>query len=234
MRLFISVGSVSLGLFVGCSGLMAGPEGRLVSSLPPDYTGKPFEDSNYKAGPQIIPGRIQCAYFDLGGEAVAYHSVGTNHGAHDLFLVERRRPQATRYIWEFRTNEEVSISFTSVEHKDHCLKQDPAQFDPEMNQLYVGWTKDGQWLNYTVNVKAAGAYKFGVLYANDPTTFSLLINRKPAGEYKLPLKTGSMHAWNLAEVGTITFEKTGLQLLTFQYNKGNNFALFEFEPAPKE
>jgi len=197
--------------------------------LPSDYKGKPFEDSVYKAGPQTIPGRIQCACFDLGGEGIAYHSDGTNHGAHDLFLVERKRPHATPYIWNFRTNEEVSISFTSVEHKDHCIKEDPAPFNPETNQLYVGWTEDGQWLNYTVNVKKAGTYKVSVLYGNDPTTFNFLINHKPAGEFKLPVKTGSMHAWNLAEVGTIAFHETGLQLLTFQYNKGNNFAWFDFE-----
>jgi hypothetical protein len=204
-----------------------------LSSVPPDYTGKPFEDSVYRAGPQAIPGRVQCAYFDLGGEGVAYHSDGTNHAFHDQMrdLGESRRPKATPYVWDFRTNEQVSISYTCVEHKDHCIKQDPAPFDPATNQLYVGWTKDGQWLNYTVNVKKAGTYKVSVLYANDPTTFGLLINHKPAGEFKLPLNTGGMHGWNLAEVGTITFENTGLQLLTFQYNKGNNFACINFELA---
>lgn len=40
-----------------------------------------------------------------------------------------------------------------------------------------------------------------------------------------------MHKWNKAEVGTITFTEAGLQLLTRHYNKGNNFAYFEFEPV---
>src|SRR5690348_12112235 len=38
-----------------------------------EYQGKPFQDSRYQGGPQKIPGRIQCAYYDLGGEGVAYH-----------------------------------------------------------------------------------------------------------------------------------------------------------------
>lgn len=42
--------------------------------------------------------------------------------------------------------------------------------------------------------------------------------------------TGGMHTWNKAEVGTITFPEKGLQLLTFDYNIGNNFAYFEFVP----
>jgi hypothetical protein len=40
------------------------------AGLPPDYQGKPFQDAVYTAGPQSIPGRVECAYFDLGGEGV--------------------------------------------------------------------------------------------------------------------------------------------------------------------
>jgi len=38
------------------------------------YRGKPFHDSVYHGGAQKIPGRVQCAYYDLGGEGVAYHT----------------------------------------------------------------------------------------------------------------------------------------------------------------
>lgn len=231
----ISVIGGLLGLFMACSLAKAAPGRPSLLSVPPNYQGKPFE-AVYRVGPQSLPGRIQCTCFDLGGEGIAYHSDGTNHGAHDQLrdLAEGKRPKATPYIWNFRTNEQVSISYTCGEHKDHCIKQDPAPFDPTTNQLYIGWTKDGQWLNYTVNVKEAGTYKVSVLYASDPTTFSFLINHEPACEFKLPLKTGSMHAWNQAEVGTITFPHTGLQLLTFQYNKGNNFACFDFDLVEKK
>jgi hypothetical protein len=37
-----------------------------------------------------------------------------------------------------------------------------------------------------------------------------------------------MHKWNQANIGTITFPEAGLQLLTFHYNSGNNFAWFDF------
>jgi len=37
------------------------------------YRSEPFHDSVYHAGPQRIPGRVQCAYYDLGGEGIAYH-----------------------------------------------------------------------------------------------------------------------------------------------------------------
>ncbi len=75
-------------------------------------------------------------------------------------------------------------------------------------------------------------HTFGVSEPTNPVTFS--INNQPASECKLPLATGSMHIWNKAEIGTITFPEAGLQLLTFYYNQGNNFAYFEFEPLNRQ
>ena len=68
-------------------------------------------------------------------------------------------------------------------------------------------------------------------YGNDANTVKFAINNQPACECQLPTKTGSMHTWNKAEIGTIAFTQAGLQLLTFHYNSGNNFAWFEFAPA---
>jgi hypothetical protein len=197
------------------------------AALPPDYRGQPFEDSVHKSGPAVIPGVLQCARFDLGGEGIAYHSDGTNHGSGELNRrLEHQRPHATPYIWGFRAEEGVSISYTK-DMADFNHKT-PVPFAPETNQFYIGWTQDGQWLNYTVNVKSAGTYKIIALYACDATSFRFSINHRPASECKIPVKTGSMHTWNKAEVGTIRFPETGLQLLTFQYNRGNNFAWFDF------
>ena len=201
------------------------------AELPPDYKGKPFHDTVYAAGPQNIPGRVECAYYDLGGEGVAYHDTdATNHGSGELNLKpEHHRPHANPYIWGFRASEGVDISYT----KDFADFNHTNFVAPVTNQLYIGWTADGEWCNYTVNVKKAGAYHVTALYGNDANTIRFSINQRPAAECKLPLATGSMHKWNKAEIGTITFPEAGLQLLTFQYNGGNNFAYFEFDPMPK-
>jgi hypothetical protein len=46
------------------------------------YKGAPYQDSHYQAGAQKIPGKVLCAYYDLGGEGVAYHdSDAVNHGS---------------------------------------------------------------------------------------------------------------------------------------------------------
>lgn len=216
---------------VGCS-LIASAALMFVMStyagLPSGYEGKPFRDSTYTAGAQQIPGRIECAYYDLGGEGVAYHDTdATNHGSGELNLKpQHQRPHANPYIWGFRANEGVDISYT----KDFADFNHTNWVAPGTNQLYIGWTADGEWCNYTVNVKHAGTYKIVALYGNAANTISFSINNQPAAECKLPLATGSMHVWNKAEIGTITFREAGLQLLTFHYNKGNNFAYFEFEP----
>jgi hypothetical protein len=197
------------------------------AAVPPEYRGKPFEDSIYKGGAQPIPGRVQCAYFDLGGEGVAYHDEDAiNHGNGELnHNPKHQRPHATPYVWQFRENEGVDLSYV----KDFADLNHPNPVAPEQNQFYIGWTKDGEWCNYTVDVKAAGTYKVFALYGNAASTIKFSINNKPAAECKLPLATGSMHTWNKAQIGTITFLESGLQLLTFHYNAGNNFAYFEFE-----
>jgi hypothetical protein len=201
-----------------------------LAALPRDYRGRPFEDAMHKQGLAVIPGTLQCALFDFGGEGVAFHSDGTNHGSGELNRrADHQRPHATPEIWSFRAGEPVSISYTK-DFADFNHKTAPP-FTPPTNQLYIGWTQDGQWLNYTVNVKTAGTYKVIAVYAGETNTVRFSINHQPAGECKMPLKTGSMHRWNRAEVGEITFPETGLQLLTFQYNRGNNFASFEFVPA---
>ena len=202
------------------------------AAFPADYKGTPFEDSVYKAGPQVIPGTLQCALFDLGGEGVAYHDKDAiNHGSGELNLQPyHQRPHATHYLWSFRQKEGVDISYT----KDFADFAHTNFFEPSTNQLYVGWTEDGEWCNYTVNVKAAGTYKITALYGKAANTIKFSINGQPASECKLPKDTGNWHIWNKAEIGTITFPQAGLQLLTFHYNAGNNFAYFEFEPVEKK
>src|ERR1039457_7707185 len=71
------------------------------------YRGKPYQDSMYHGGPQRIPGRVQCAYYDLGGEGVAYHNADKrNQGSGAL------NPADGTYLHEFRMKEGISTSYT--------------------------------------------------------------------------------------------------------------------------
>lgn len=197
------------------------------SSVPSDYRGKPFVNEGQARGPQVIPGKVECAYFDLGGEGVAYHDFESeNRGSGGLNLSPRhQRPHATPREWAFRNKEAVDVSYTKdfadFNHADNY-------YVPDINQLYIGWTEDDEWLNYTVNVKLPGTYNITALYSNNDSTINFDINGQAASICKLPLNTGSYHIWNKAEIGTINFREPGLHLLTFHHNSKNNFANFEF------
>jgi hypothetical protein len=69
-----------------------------------------------------------------------------------------------------------------------------------------------------------------VLYANKPLSVSLSLENKPAAVCKPPVNTESMHRWNKAECGEITFPKAGMQVLTVHFLRGINLASFEFAP----
>ncbi len=200
----------------------------MAGNLPPGYQGKPFQDEQHQSGPQVIPGILQCALYDLGGEGVAYHDTDAiNHGSGELnHKSDHCRLGTPPYICYFREKEGVDISyvktFADLNHENFAT--------PELNQFYLGWEENGEWTNYTVDVKTPGKYKVVVLYSNAANTIHFSLNGKPAGEYKLPLDTGSPHKWNKAEIGTMVFPKKGLQLLTLYYNTGNNLAYFEFLP----
>ena len=124
---------------------------------PDNYAGLPFHDSAYGGGPQKIPGRVQCAYYDLGGEGVAYHTAEKkNKGSGTL------NPANGTYLNEFRMNEAVGTSYTKFHD---AIDLNPFNLvQPPEGQLYVGWTGPGEWFKMTVEVERAGAYSVTLLY----------------------------------------------------------------------
>ncbi len=183
-----------------------------------EYTGKPFQDSVYQAGPQTIPGKLQCEYYDFGGEGIAFHdedSINSGSG--------RLNPANGTYLHEFRINEAVDISYTKfteppIDSTIYNLVQ------PEKNQLYVGWTKPGEWTKYTVNVTETGTYNLGLMYtSNKGGKISLALNDMDAtGAIEIPTTFAEAdtvawrqwHHWNyLEKMAQIKLEK-GLQTIT--------------------
>ena len=79
------------------------------AQIPSSYKGKPFRDKYYKSGAQIIPGRVELAYYDLGGEGVAYHdTTPENEGAalnHTMVTPTEGhlRPGISKYVAFFGT-----------------------------------------------------------------------------------------------------------------------------------
>src|SRR5215469_14129113 len=165
------------------------------------YHGQPYRDAVYHGGPQMIPGRVMCAYYDLGGEGVAYHdSDRNNKGSGTL------NPADGSYLNEFRMHEGVDTSYTKY-HDD--IDNNPYELvHPPKDLLYVGWTDPGEWFNMTVNVKEPGVYDVGLLYTSkNGGAISLGLDGKKVGKLieigstdnaQDPIAGRQWHHWNYA------------------------------------
>jgi len=209
-----SFNSISRSLFVGLVLCSACQSGQISSN----YKGKPYADALYKGGAQIIPGRLQCEYYDLGGEGIAYHdSDSTNSGSGQL------NPADGSYLHEFRMKEAVDISYTKFQ--EPAIDNNPFNVaEPQKDQLYVGWTKPGEWIKYTVDVKKSGTYELGIMFtSNKNGKISISVNDKDiTGPLVIPSTANpaetipwrQWHHWNYMG-GLAKIElKQGLQVLT--------------------
>ena len=188
----------------------------------PSDGGKPWKNTI-----QQIPGRVECEFYNEGGEGVAYHdSDSVNNGSGKL------NPANGDFYNEFRMHEGVDISYT----KSHDIDNNPySKVPPKMNQLYVGWTKPGEWINYTVNIKETGTYTVGVMYtSNGDGAISLDVDGK---DISGPLKIASTHTeldtvkwrqwhhWNkVDDLGTVKLKK-GVHVLKLNIVENGNMNL---------
>jgi len=210
-------------------------------SLMGQYKGVPYHDGRYQAGPQKIPGRVLCAFYDLGGEGVAYHDTDpVNHGSGEL------NPADGTYLNEFRMHEGVDTSYTKFDRKPTQIDDNP--FDkvaPPRELLYVGWTEPGEWINITVDVAHAGDYAADFLYtSNRGGTISVDVNGQDAtGPLQItstkdpadPVAWRQWHHWNLAsQLFKVRLSK-GKNILTVHIvtNGNMNLAYFDFTQVHK-
>jgi len=181
---------------------------------------------------QQIPGRIECELYNEGGEGIAYHDLDSiNNGSGKL------NPANGTFLNEFRMKEGVDISYT----KSHDIDNNPYNKVPrDMDQLYVGWTKPAEWINYTVKVKQTRNYKIGLMYtANGDGAISLDVDGKHiTGALKITsthddrdtVAWRQWHHWNKVDSLTSVKLKKGIHILTLHVvaNGNMNFDYLEF------
>ena len=206
------------------------------TSYQDSYKGTPYRDSRYKGGPQAIPGRVEFAYYDRGGEGVAYHDTDSkNQGSGGL------NPADGTYLNQFRMDEGVDTSYTKfhdqIDNNPYNLVQ------PPRDQIYVGWTEPGEWFNITVNVAHAGVYVADLLYtSNRGGSITLDVNGEPAGgpiaikstfNASDPIAWRQWHHWNILP-GIVSLRlPAGKSILTVHIaTEGNmNLAYFDFRKS---
>ena len=208
------------------------------SNIPTTYKGTRYTDAKHPNA-QSIPGQVQCAFYDNGGEGVAYHDTDpVNHGSGEL------NPADGSYLHEFRMHEGVDISYTKFGNSPDRIDDNPWTIVlPPANQFYVGWTKPGEWFNITVDVKKAGLYTADLLYtSNRGGSISIDVNGHPAtGKRRITTTYNSAdsvdwrqwHHWNLAPDLVKLKLPLGRSLLTIHIVSGGqmNLAILNFKPA---
>jgi hypothetical protein len=202
------------------------------------YKGTPFEDNRYHGGAQKIPGKVYCAYYDRGGEGVAYHdSDAKNNGSGAL------NPANGTYLNEFRMTEAVDTSFTKF-NLDPPIDDSPYEkVQPPANLLYVGWTEPGEWFNLTVAVAEPGDYAADLLYtSNRGGTISLDVNAAAAtGPLTIestanaadPVAWRQWHHWNITPHLARLHLSAGKNVITVHIlTQGNmNLGILDFKKS---
>jgi hypothetical protein len=170
------------------------------------YPAHAATDAPYGGTPAAVPGTVQAANYDTGGQGVAYNATSTNGSAN-------------------------SYRSDGIDLEDTTDTQDTS---PAGGAYDLGWTTTGQWFNYTVDVASAGTYTVSVRLASpDGVTDALHIANSAgtslSGAVAAP-ETGGWQDWS-----TVTASVTlpaGVQTLTIdQDNAGWNIHFLTFTVA---
>ncbi|MEJ7647067.1 MAG: carbohydrate-binding protein [Chryseolinea sp.] len=201
-----------------------------ISSCAQVYFGKPWNKKR-----QTIPGKIECEFYDLGGEGIAYYDKDSiNNGSGKL------NPKNGDFLNEFRMSEGVDISFTKPAPIDiHPFNQ----VAPVLDQLYVGWTEPGEWINYSIDVRHSGNYTISLMYtASGAGGVALLLDGNDLiGELVIPSTRSDhetvawrqWHHWNIFRPTAYLKIEKGRHLLTLKTtahgNMNYDYILFELK-----
>ena len=163
-------------------------------------------EAPYGGTPAAVPGTVQAANYDTGGQGVAYNVTSTNGTANSY------------------RSDGVDLEATA----------DTQDTSPAGGADDLGWTATGQWFKYTVNVATAGTYSVSVrLAAPAAVTDGLHIASSSGtnltGAIAVPA-TGGYQDWTT--VTTSVTLPAGQQALTIdQDNGGWNIHYLAFAAA---
>lgn len=203
-----------------CVAALTGMSGWAQEAAPAAaYAGKP-----YGGKPQPIPGTIQAEAYDTVPGGV---SAGVT--------IDRGEPKQTPY----RTTPD-SVGLAGFGNGHVTIDGKPEASD----QVYAGWTHQGQWWKYTVQVAEAGTYVFGTKCAAGNTGSKISVTFVPGdittGPLEIPTTAGHQpgvevyHVWetlgNMAEIKLPA--GTFVMTVKIEAKAGLNFDYFTFVKKP--
>jgi MYXO-CTERM domain-containing protein len=167
------------------------------ADVPAGYKGTP-----YKGTPQTIPGRVELANLDLGGEGVAYHA-------------DHRRVNAKAEGYSPLSGDDYRVG--ELDLPDICRTNNFAPPDtwddgrpyPTAARefwYYMGLAHSVDWAKVTVDVKQAGTYNVSTNFASAETQTgcSIWFNDGTA-----PAAAGDTHLDGVNKSGNLSFAGTG-------------------------
>jgi beta-glucosidase len=160
-------------------------------------------DQPFGGTPAAVPGTIQAANYDTGGQSVAYNVTSVNGSANSY------RPDG-------------------VDLEDTADTQDTSAPGGAYD---MGWTTPGQWFNYTVDVATAGAYTVSFRLASpygitDALHIANSAGANLTGAVAVP-NTGGYETWTTV-TASITLPAGEQTLTVDQDSNGWNFHYLAF------
>ena len=153
-----------------------------------------YAQTPFGGKPQTIPGRIEAENFDLGGEGKGYHDRSTS-----------KNPGLG-----YRLDEAVGIKGMSLPAGK------PAWYQSNDGSPTVGWFFVGEWLKYTVDVKA-GTYDINLRIATpmNHKAFNIYLDNKLIAYIQVP-NTGEYNRWITVHHRGVKIQKDGPAILKIE------------------
>jgi endoglucanase len=167
------------------------------------------DDTTLPFAANKIPGVIYASDYDLGKYNRAYVDTDTA-----TYHVSTGSYTAWNSGWTYR-NDGVDI-------------QSNSDSDPDANKLNVGWTANGEWLLFTLNVDSSAAYNITLRYSASSATSVIRLNINgidQTSSITLPATTD----WGNITISDVILYK-GVQKFKFFIEKGGaNFGYLKFD-----
>ena len=154
-----------------------------------------------------LPGRLTASNYDEGLEGYAY-----NDAAYQNTQYGSTVGSSTNWNqgWYYR-NDGVDLQYSTAE-----------------NAPTIGWTENGDWMQYTVNITTTGSYAVKVRVAGNGGTLSLSSDGTTLINSAAIASTGGWDTWQTFTLGNVNLT-AGAHKLRFTINTaGYNLSYFDF------
>lgn len=171
---------------------------------------QPYSDETVPYANNTIPGIIYAPNYDMGTQGVAYNDLDYAN-----YSVTTGNYTAWNNGWSYR-NDGVDV--------------EPSQDKVNTNGFMVGFTNDGEWMDYTINVTADGVYDVNVRVASGGPSggFHLEIDGADATyTYYVPI-TGGWNTWQNLTIPEVILNTSDTKMRVYMDRGGYNLGSFEF------